>query len=45
MLSLDLTEVSQCVLPGNSRNEIELQFPESDAVEAGTDQLGKLFLV
>jgi hypothetical protein len=40
MLSLDLAEVSQCVLPGNNRNEIELQFPESDTVEAGTDQLG-----
>ncbi|CAB9527435.1 FACT complex subunit SSRP1 [Seminavis robusta] len=39
MMSLDLTEVSQCVLPGNNRNEIELQFPESDTVEAGTDQL------
>jgi len=39
MMSLDLAEVSQCVLPGNNRNEIELQFPESDAVEAGTDQL------
>ena len=31
----------QCVLPGTNRNEIELQFPESDAVEAGTDQLGE----
>lgn len=41
MMSMDLTEVSQCVLPGNNRNEIELQFPESDAVEAGTDQLGE----
>jgi Structure-specific recognition protein (SSRP1) len=39
MLSLDLAEVSQCVLPGNNRNEIELQFPESDAVEANKDQL------
>eukprot|EP00529_Nitzschia_sp_RCC80_P014404 CAMPEP_0113454940 /NCGR_PEP_ID=MMETSP0014_2-20120614/8121_1 /TAXON_ID=2857 /ORGANISM="Nitzschia sp." /LENGTH=754 /DNA_ID=CAMNT_0000346359 /DNA_START=65 /DNA_END=2329 /DNA_ORIENTATION=- /assembly_acc=CAM_ASM_000159 len=39
MLSLDLTEVSQCVLPGNNRNEIELQFPESDAVETSNDQL------
>ena len=39
MMSIDLTEVSQCVLPGNNRNEIELQFPESDTVEAGTDQL------
>jgi structure-specific recognition protein 1 len=38
-LSLDLTEVSQCVLPGNNRHEIELQFPESDTVEVGTDQL------
>jgi len=39
MMSLDLAEVSQCVLPGNNRNEIELQFPESDAVEANKDQL------
>ena len=39
MMSLDLAEVSQCVLPGNNRNEIELQFPESDAVEADNDQL------
>lgn len=39
MMSLDLGEVSQCVLPGNNRNEIEVQFPESDTVEAGTDQL------
>jgi len=39
MMSLDLAEVSQCVLPGNNRNEIELQFPESDAVEANNDQL------
>mmetsp|Transcript_29066 Transcript_29066/g.43921 ORF Transcript_29066/g.43921 Transcript_29066/m.43921 type:complete len:800 (+) Transcript_29066:102-2501(+) len=39
MMSLDLAEVSQCVLPGNNRNEIELQFPESDTLEAGTDQL------
>lgn len=39
MMSLDLAEVSQCVLPGNNRNEIELQFPESDAVDANNDQL------
>ena len=39
MLSLDLAEVSQCVLPGNNRHEIELQFPESDAVEVNNDQL------
>ena len=39
MMSLDLVEVSQCVLPGNNRNEVELQFPESDAVEANNDQL------
>ncbi|CAJ1896816.1 unnamed protein product [Cylindrotheca closterium] len=39
MMSLDLAEVSQCVLPGNNRNEIELQFPETDAVEANNDQL------
>jgi hypothetical protein len=42
LLSLDLAEVSQCVLPGNNRHEVELQFPESDTVEAGTDQLGEL---
>lgn len=41
MMSLHLTEVSQCVLPGNNRNEIEVQFPESDTIETGTDQLGK----
>lgn len=41
MMSMDLAEVSQCVLPGNNRNEIELQFPESDTLEAGTDQLGE----
>jgi len=39
MMSLDLGEVSQCVLPGNNRNEIEMQFLESDTVEAGTDSL------
>lgn len=39
MLSIDLGEVSQCVLPGNNRNEIELQFHESDINEKGTDQL------
>ena len=39
MMSMDLGEVSQCVLPGNNRNEIEMQFLESDTVEAGTDQL------
>lgn len=38
-MSLDLAEVSQCVLPGNNRNEVELQFPESDAIEANNDQL------
>lgn len=41
MMSMNLAEVSQCVLPGNNRNEIEVQFHESDTVEAGTDQLGK----
>lgn len=40
LMSLDLAEVTQCVLPGNNRNEMELQFPESDTIEAGTDQLG-----
>jgi hypothetical protein len=40
-MSVDLAQVSQCVLPGNNRNEIELQFPESDTLEAGTDQLGE----
>ena len=41
LMSLDLAQVSQCVLPGNNRHEIELQFPESDTLEAGTDQLGE----
>ena len=44
MMSMNLAEVSQCVLPGNNRNEIELQFHESDTVEAGTDQCGKLIV-
>ena len=39
MLSLHLGEVSQCVIQGNTKNEIEIQFVESDTVEAGTDQL------
>ena len=41
MLSVDLGEVSVSVLPGNNRNEIEMQFLESDTVEveACTDQL------
>jgi hypothetical protein len=42
---LDLNEITQCVIPGNNnRNEIELQFPESDTIEAGTDQLGALLV-
>jgi len=39
MMSMNLGEVGQCVMQGNTRNEIELQFHESDTVEAGTDQL------
>jgi structure-specific recognition protein 1 len=39
LMSINLADVSQCVLPGNSRNELELQFLESDTAEAGTDQL------
>jgi structure-specific recognition protein 1 len=42
----DLNEITQCVIPANNnRNEIELQFPESDTIEAGTDQLGRLYLL
>jgi hypothetical protein len=37
----DLHEITQCVIPANNnRNEIELQFPETDTIEVGTDQLG-----
>ncbi len=39
MLSLNLGEIAQCVIQGNTKNEIEIQFVESDTVEAGTDQL------
>lgn len=39
MLSLNLADVSQCVVQGNTKNEVELQFHELDTVEAGTDQL------
>ena len=39
MLSLNLGEVAQCVIQGNTKNEIEVQFAESDTVEAGADKL------
>ena len=39
----DLHEITQCVIPANNnRNEIELQFPETDTMEVGTDQLGNV---
>ena len=44
MLSLNLADVSQCVVQGNTKNEVELQFHELDTVEAGTDQLGELIV-
>ena len=44
MLSLNLADVSQCVVQGNRKNEVELQFHELDTVEAGTDQLGELIV-
>ena len=40
IMSLNLKDVSQCVLPGTNRNEIELQFHESDALNGDSvDQL------
>ena len=42
ILSLNLNEVSQCVMKGNTakdRNNIELQFHENDELEAQSDQL------
>ena len=44
VLSLDLREVSQCVTPGNNRNELELQFNENDYLEDNTDQLVQIRL-
>ncbi len=44
MLSMNLADVSQCVVQGNTKNEVELQFHELDTVEAGTDQLGESIL-
>jgi structure-specific recognition protein 1 len=41
MLRMNLADVSQCVVQGNTQNEVELQFHELDTVEAGTDQLGE----
>ena len=41
MLSMNLGDVSQCVVQGNTKHEVELQFHELDTVETGTDQLGK----
>lgn len=37
IMSLNLKDVSQCVLPGTNRNEIELQFHESDAMNGDVD--------
>jgi len=45
MLSLNLANVSQCVVQGNTNNEVEMQFHEVDTVEAGTDQLGEFVRV
>mmetsp|Transcript_16756 Transcript_16756/g.25185 ORF Transcript_16756/g.25185 Transcript_16756/m.25185 type:complete len:772 (+) Transcript_16756:122-2437(+) len=39
MLSMNLGDVSQCVVQGNTKHEVELQFHELDTVETGTDQL------
>lgn len=39
IFSINLAEVSQCVVQGNNSNEVELQFHELDTVETGTDQL------
>lgn len=36
---LSLSSISQCVIPGNTRNEVELQFHESDAVDREDDTL------
>jgi hypothetical protein len=45
MFSMNLADVSQCVVPGNTKNEVELQFHELDTVEVGTDQLGTLCFI
>ena len=42
MLSLNLGEISQCVMQGNTKNEIEIQFLESDTVDVHTDQLSSI---
>ncbi len=42
LLSLNLGEVAQCVIQGNTKNEIEIQFVETDTMEAGTDQLSSI---
>lgn len=36
---LSLSNISQCVIPGNTRNEVEMQFHESDAVNREEDAL------
>jgi structure-specific recognition protein 1 len=45
IISLQLNEVSQCVLPGNNRNEIEMQFQEEHAMGAGAGETGSDQLV
>lgn len=39
VFELKLNNVSQCVLPGNSKDEVEIQFHESDSVDKEEDML------
>jgi hypothetical protein len=39
VFELKLNNVSQCVLPGNSKDEVEIQFHESDTVDKEEDML------
>lgn len=39
IFDLKLNNVSQCVLPGNSKDEVEIQFHETDTVDKEEDML------
>ena len=44
VFDVKLTNVSQCVLPGNSKDEVEIQFHENDAGDKDEDMLVQIRL-
>jgi hypothetical protein len=44
VFDLKLTNVSQCVLPGNNKDEVEIQFHETDTADREEDMLVQIRL-